>query len=159
MRVTDNFVFFWGKQDIYSNFYFAPFKHQDKLFKWSEQAVMYRKAKHFGAMNIAGKILMATSPDQCKKLGRSRDIPFVQEEWEKVREQIYKEVLVDKFSNPHMKHKLLSTGEKTLVEASPFDEIWGIKLAHDHPDAENPKKWRGLNLLGKVLMEVREELK
>lgn len=158
MRTTDEFVFFWGKHDMYSNFFFAPFKHQGHIFKWSEQAVMYRKAKHFGEMVIANKILLAKSPDECKKLGRSRAIPFVNTEWVKVREIIYKEVLMDKFSNPQMKKRILETGDKILVEASPFDDIWGIKLAHDHPDAEKPEKWRGMNLLGKVLMEVRSEL-
>lgn len=157
MRTTDKFVFFWGKQDIYSNFLHKPFKHQGKLFKWSEQAIMYRKAKHFGAMNVAGRILSAKSPDECKKLGRSI-VEFVDTEWVIVRELIYKEVLLDKFSDPYLKKQLLDTGDRVLVEASPFDAIWGIKMAHDHPDAENPAKWRGLNLLGKVLMEVRSEL-
>lgn len=119
---------------------------------------MYRKAKHFGAMNIAGKIMQAKSPDECKKLGR-QITTFVEEDWVAVRELIYKEVLMDKFSIPQLKKQILDTGDLILVEASPFDAIWGIKLAHDHPDAENPAKWRGLNLLGKVLMEVRGELK
>lgn len=159
MRVTEKFVFFWGSQDIYSNFYYMPFKHQGILFKWSEQAVMYRKAKFFGADVIANQILKAQTPKQCKDLGRSRAIPFNESTWVAVRELIYKEVLFDKFSNPQLRARLLATGEKTLVEASPFDKIWGIGLAEDHPHAKIPSKWKGLNLLGKVLMEVRKELK
>lgn len=158
MRETDKFVFFWGNDDIYSNFYYSPFKHQGILFKWSEQAIMYRKAKFFGADAIANQILKAQTPKQCKDLGRSRAIPFNETTWVAVRELIYKEVLLDKFSNPHLKSKLLETGDKLLVEASPFDKIWGIGLAEDHPHAENPSKWRGLNLLGKVLMVVRNNL-
>jgi len=45
-----------------------------------------------------------------------------------------------------------------LVEASPVDPIWGIGLAKDHPDALLPGKWKGTNLLGFALMEVRDEL-
>jgi ribA/ribD-fused uncharacterized protein len=158
MKVTDKFVFFWGKQDIYSNFYYMPFKHQGILFKWSEQAVMYRKAMLFGATKIAQQILKAQTPDECKKLGRSRQIAFSEDVWIENRENVYKEVLLDKFSTPILKKRILETVDKTLVEASPFDKIWGIGLADDHPYAEVPNKWKGLNLLGKILMEVRSEL-
>jgi ribA/ribD-fused uncharacterized protein len=155
MRETEQFVFFWGKDDVYSNFYYSPFKHQNILFKWSEQGVMYRKAMLFGATKVAEQILKAPTPKACKDLGRSHDVPFVEEVWCKNREQIYFEVLLDKFSNPKLKQHILSTGNKTLVEASPFDDIWGIKLGENDPRAEDPSQWKGLNLLGKVLMRVR----
>jgi len=64
-----------------------------------------------------------------------------------------------KFSqNPQLKAFLLGTGSRILVEASPVDKIWGIGLAQDNPAAENPKQWKGLNLLGFALMEVRQQL-
>jgi len=159
MKITDKFVFFWGNDDVFSNFYYSPFKHEGHLFKWSEQAIMYRKAKFFGADNIAKQILLAQTPKQCKDLGRSREIPFKDFEWIEVRETIYKEVLLDKFSSSDiLMSQLLYTMNKTLVEASPFDGIWGIKMGVNDPNIENPSMWRGLNLLGKVLMEVREKL-
>ena len=159
MKQTDKFVFFWGKEDVYSNFYYSPFKHQNQLFKWSEQAVMYRKAKLFGADKIAQQILRAQTQNECKQLGRSRQIPFDEKVWFENRERIYFEVLLDKFSNPKLKQTIIATGDKTLVEASPYDKIWGIGIDCNHPDATQPDKWKGLNLLGKVLMKVRQELK
>ena len=54
---------------------------------------------------------------------------------------------------------LLSTGDSVLVEASPYDNIWGISLAASSPEAQNPVQWRGQNLLGFALMEVRDELR
>lgn len=159
MRVTDDLVLFWGANDVYSNFYYFPFVHQGIRFNWSEQAVMYRKAKLFGADAIASKILKANSPKECKVLGRSRQIPFDEDIWIKNRERIYKEVLREKFSYTRTENAILSTRDRLFAEASPFDKIWGIGLAEDHPDAENPDKWRGLNLLGKVLTEIREEIK
>lgn len=158
MRVTEKFVFFWGKDDVYSNFYYMPFKHQGILFKWSEQAVMYRKAMLFGAEKIAKQILLAQTPQKCKDLGRSREIPFEQSVWNENRERIYKEVLLDKFSYDKTEKAILSTGSRIIVEASPFDDIWGIKMGAYHPEVEDPSKWKGLNLLGKVLMEVRDEI-
>lgn len=44
------------------------------------------------------------------------------------------------------------------MEASPYDRIWGIQLSADTPEAQNPFRWRGENLLGFALMEVRDEL-
>jgi len=53
----------------------------------------------------------------------------------------------------------LATGNKTLVEASPLDKVWGIGLAVEDSRVHDPKQWQGLNLLGKVLMRVRDELR
>lgn len=52
-----------------------------------------------------------------------------------------------------------STGDKILAEASPYDTIWGIGLEASHPDVTCPEKWKGKNLLGKNLMQVRTELR
>ena len=46
-----------------------------------------------------------------------------------------------------------------LVEASPYDNIWGIRLSASSSEAQDPMKWRGQNLLGFALMEVRDELR
>lgn len=79
--------------------------------------------------------------------------------WCKKRFNIVKFGLTLKFSqNPKLKEQLLAVGSKKLVEASPYDKIWGIGLSYE--DAKNvpENKWPGLNLLGKVLDEVKEEL-
>lgn len=60
--------------------------------------------------------------------------------------------------NPLLKNFMLKTAGTVLAEASPYDSKWGIGLAADHPDAKRRKMWRGRNLLGEVLMEVRDEL-
>ena len=59
----------------------------------------------------------------------------------------------------NMRDILLATENKILVEASPLDTIWGIGYAKDSPAATDPKAWRGLNLLGFALMEVRDEIR
>lgn len=65
-----------------------------------------------------------------------------------------------KFSqNEKLKEFLLSTDNKIIVEASPYDAIWGIGMLETDRDAQNPLLWKGENLLGFALMEVRNELR
>lgn len=158
MRITKDYVFFWTGNEEYSNFYYSPFYHQGIKFEWAEQAIMYRKAKLFGSHNIANEILKATNPAECKKLGRSRQIPFDNKVWDENKERIFKEVLIDKFKLEDLRKKMLETGKREFVEASPYDKIWGIGLRENHPDATNKSKWRGQNLLGKILTEIRDEI-
>jgi ribA/ribD-fused uncharacterized protein len=56
-----------------------------------------------------------------------------------------------------LRERLLETGERELIEASPSDRIWGIGFGKNNAEA-NKERW-GLNLLGKALMRVRERLR
>ena len=60
--------------------------------------------------------------------------------------------------NEELKVFLLDTKDKILVEASPYDAVWGIGMKEDDPDCRNPRLWKGENLLGFALMDVREKL-
>ena len=60
--------------------------------------------------------------------------------------------------NPEMKERLLETKDTLLVEASPYDTIWGIGLGMDDPLKEDPKNWKGTNWLGEAITEVRETI-
>ena len=85
---------------------------------------------------------------------------FNEDIWSKRRFGIVEIANYQKFSqNPALKQYLLNTYDKFLVEASPVDAIWGIGLSHEDPNAKIPKNWRGLNILGFVLMSVRENLR
>lgn len=61
--------------------------------------------------------------------------------------------------NEALKQFLLATGTKVLVEASPYDRIWGIGLLADDPKASHPSTWQGENLLGFALMDVRDAIR
>lgn len=159
MKITDTHVYFFTGNDVFSNFYYAPFKHQGKTFKWSEQAIMYRKAMLFGATQVAGHILRAKTPKEAKELGRSRQIPFDEVVWKQNRMRIYEEVLLDKFSDSRLKKRILEMGDRTFVEASPYDRIWGCGLSENDSRILIESNWPGLNLLGKVLKNVQTQLK
>jgi ribA/ribD-fused uncharacterized protein len=123
---------------------------------------MLQKALLFSDFEIARKVLDVTSTGKkamssVKALGRKVK-NFDDAVWKKRREQIVLNGNVLKFTqNEQLKEKLLATGEKMIVEASPRDRIWGIgygeKNALEHVD-----KW-GSNLLGKALVETRKRLR
>ena len=125
----------------------------------AEQYMMHKKALLFNDKNTADKIIKSDSPATQKSLGRKVK-GFDEKIWRKHREQIVYDGNYAKFSqNEYLLKELLDTGDKILVEASPVDKIWGIGLAEENKDAYNPVKWRGLNLLGKVLTQVKHDLK
>ena len=119
---------------------------------------MYRKAMLFGDWDIADQILATDNPAKQQDLGRLVK-NYDDDIWAEVRFDIMVEGLYEKFNqNPQLKNALLDTVGTRMVEASPFDRIWGIGLTASDPLAQNEETWLGQNLLGKVLDEVREKL-
>ena len=159
-KITKDFVLFWGKNDIYSNFYPVKFEHQGRTFQNSEQAFMWRKAQYFKDWLIAGKILqMAQQPNYAKSLGRKIK-NYNDEQWDKVRFDIMREVVYDKFRQTNLKHQMIEDGgNKEFVEASPYDGIWGVGLKDSDPRIHDKSEWKGKNMLGKVMNDVYLKLK
>ena len=156
-RITDKYVFFWGSE--FSNWFECRFKYKNLNFYNSEQAFMWEKAMFFGDTVTAALILKTPSPSQCKKLGRIV-LNFKADVWLREGYVIMIAINIAKFSqNSKLKAILHSTEDKIIVEASPYDTIWGIGLYHDDDRCLDIRNWKGMNLLGKALMEVREKLK
>jgi len=120
--------------------------------------MMAEKALFFGDSEAYEQIMKTSSPRTMKQLGR-KVRNFDADRWTAECERIVTRGSLAKFAqNPNLKALLLSTGDKIIVEASPLDRIWGIGLRPDHPDAVDPDKWLGQNLLGKCLMSARSAL-
>ena len=161
------YLFFWGHQpnkdgsigkSCFSQWYEAPFELNGIKYFTAEHYMMAEKARLFNDDSILAQIIAVKHPAEAKKLGRLVQ-GFDQEIWEKNRFKIVVQGNVGKFQqNPNLKEFLANTKARILVEASPRDRIWGIGLGKDNPNAENPEKWRGENLLGFALMEVRSIL-
>ena len=155
MRTTETHIFFFG--GIYSNFHSCLITWNENIYKSSEQLYMARKALYFDDYDSFNKILETTNPLKAKKLGRKVK-NFSQESWDKVKLEVMTEVCFEKFyQNPELKKELCSNN-KILVEASPYDAIWGIKLAECDDRVLDESKWQGQNLLGIALMNVRNKL-
>ncbi|KAI7323172.1 hypothetical protein KC315_g8591 [Hortaea werneckii] len=109
--------------------------------------------------NLPNRILSESKPGRQKSLARSvKFSPAQFKEWERIKFDVVLEGSLLKFSqNQELKAKLLATGVRELVEASPTDRTWGIGFAAEF--AESCREAWGSNLLGKALMSVRESLK
>ena len=158
IKVTDTHVFFY--HEWLSNFWNAPFEYKGHTFFCNEQAFMWEKAVLFGDKVMEEKILVAKTPAEAKKLGR-KVTPFDKEKWDSVRYQVMLDINYAKYSQVEdCKNRLLDPmfDGHMFVEASPTDRIWGIGMSVSNPNIDNPANWRGRNLLGKVITEVRNRL-
>jgi ribA/ribD-fused uncharacterized protein len=152
------FTFFYTQASPFSQWYPCTFVVDGQTFRCAEQFMMHGKAMLFGDTEIAAQIVATTHPREHKALGR-KVRGFNDGQWRGARAQIVKTGNRAKFTqNAELLTALYATRGTTLVEASPRDRIWGIGLAATDPRARDPAQWRGENLLGKILTELRDEL-
>lgn len=162
-----NFLFFYGhtndtghiNKSCLSQWYPSPFMINGVLYKTCEHWMMAEKARLFNDEEFEELIINCKTPSEAKSYGRKVK-NFDEKIWKKKARQIVCQGNHAKFSqNTKLKEFLVSTGDTILVEASPYDKIWGIGLGANDVRVFNPNEWQGENLLGFCLMEVREILK
>ena len=153
-----NFWQEWGQEPA-GCYVYETFSFDGHKFPNSEAAMMYQKAKLFkDERSIAHILAERSSPGMCKGLGR-RVAGFDEGTWQNNRLTLVYDVLLAKFSQSEkLKQYLLGTKKLMLVEASPEDKLWGNGLQPSDPANGDRAAWLGLNLLGKVLEQVRHEL-
>lgn len=157
MRQTDDFYFFWKHE--FGQWTMRDMTDSDRItYNCCEQYMMYKKAMLFDDVITANKILSEDKPRNQQSLGR--DVSnFDQKIWDAHKFDIVKQANLLKFTqHPRLKVRLLATGNKILVEASPYDLVWGVGFAAKDDKILDMANWRGQNLLGKVLMSVRTAL-
>lgn len=162
---TTNSIYFWRENNKYgflSNFYFSIFIDSYNIkYICSEQYFMAQKCLLFDKENtkLYKQIMETKIPYIIKRLGRQvRN--FEQKKWDTEKYNIMKNAIRYKFNqNKIIRKKLLLTCDKNLYEASKFDKTWGIGIDCETAKNLDEASYPGQNLLGKVLMEIREEIK
>jgi hypothetical protein len=162
-----DWLMFWGHRpepdgrigiSCLSQWYPVAFTVEQITYPSAEHFMMCAKARVFQDADAEERILQATTADEAKRLGR-RVRGFDETEWSRHRESAVFLGNTAKFhQNPQLGDFLAGTGRRVLVEASPYDRIWGIGLRGSDPRATDPQAWPGLNLLGFTLMRVRAHL-
>jgi len=139
MKKIDRFN---GDYAFLSNFFNIPVRVWGVTYPTSEHA--YQAAKTATQVDHDA-ILSCATPGNAKRLGRRVQI---RPRWDEMRVSVMREVQQAKFSNPYMASALLKTGDVELIEGNTWNDTWwgmcnGI----------------GENHLGKILMQVREEVR
>jgi len=154
---NDKYFFFWKHR--LSQWHIVNFTVDSYTYNCCEQYMMQRKAILMGDSEAAAEIMLEKNPANHQTLGRKIK-NFNQELWDMNKFSIVLGGNRARFvQSAKCRELLLATGDKILVEASPYDKVWGIAMGVNDPDILDETKWRGQNLLGKVLTQVREELK
>lgn len=139
---------FYSVNDEYgflSNFAPSPIKMKGKVWKTVEH--------HFQAQKFAGTdheqaIRKAKTPAVAVRLGRDRS-KRLRRDWESVKDSIMRSAVMAKFEqHEDLREALLATGDAKLIEHTERDDHWG-----DGGDGS------GRNMLGQILMQVRDELR
>ena len=132
-------VGYWG---CFSNFSRHPITVNGKLYPTTEH--FYQAMKMADPVD-GEKVRLCKTPKEAKTIAKTM---AMKESWEMIKYDVMKEALRYKAQqHPEFKSKLLETNGALIQEASPFDSIWGIG-----------KDGKGQNLLGKCLMEIRDEI-
>lgn len=142
----------------FSQFHPSRFTLGGHAYICAEQYMHEQKARLFGDVAMAQRILKSDSPHEHKLMG-GRVAGFDQAKWDAHKVNIVTTGTRAKFGqNAGLRRRLLDTRDAILAEANPKDYIWGIGLSEDDPAAHDPANWQGENLLGQILMTVRSEL-
>lgn len=164
-------TFLGGDEAIFSNWYPSKFifsqedfmkylgvKAKSQEFVSVEQAMMFGKAMLFNDIDVAVEILKSDNQKEIRELGRKVQ-NYNEVTWNDRRYNYVKGLILEKFKqNPDLLDILKKTGTITLVEGAWYDKIWGVGLRDTDSLIQDPTNWKGQNLLGKALMEVRELL-
>jgi len=155
-RITDTHIYFWN--GVFCQWGQYTMVEEDITYCSCEQYMMAKKAKLFNDEKVYDMIMSEEYPSVQKELGKMVS-NFNQVVWDKHKFDIVVNANYLKFTQDEtLKELLLDTGDKTIVEASPYDTIWGIGLSCDDDKILDESNWQGENLLGKAIMKVRKIL-
>ena len=154
--MEEKFTFFWKHR--FGQWSRCKFEVDGHTYNCCEQYMMAEKARLFNDEESLKKIMASTNPKEQKALGRKVK-NFDYEKWNEEKTKIVYKGNYHRFNQNEEDLKLLfETDGTTLVEASPYDKIWGIGMKENDPRALDRDQWIGQNLLGETLTKVRRDL-
>jgi len=141
-------ICFYKTEDAFgcfSNFSSHAIFLHDKIWRTTEH---FFQAQKFNELELRERIRLIKKASDAAIEGRRRDLPL-RLDWEAIKNDVMRQAIFAKFTqHPDLKATLLSTGDLTLIEHTENDSYWA-----DGGDGS------GKNMLGIILMEVREKLR
>lgn len=141
-------IYFYSARDAHGCFSNFSAHGVELKGRWWPTSEHYFQAQKFAGTPHEEAIRLAKTPKQAAEMGRDRSRPL-RPDWEQVKDDVMREAVRQKFlTHADIRKVLLETGDEEIVENAPGDRYWGIG-----------KDGTGKNMLGKILMEVRAELR
>lgn len=147
-----------GQNGCLSVWHRSPVDLHGRRFASVGQYLVHAKALTFGDEATAMRVFAMDDPAYLRNLSR-QVTPFDAGRWAHARAGLAREALAAKFEqDEELAAFLRATGDATIAACLGEDDLWGTGVAADAPEAAMPLAWRGGNLLGRLLEEVRAEL-
>jgi N-glycosidase YbiA len=141
-------IYFYSTRDAYGCFSNFSTHGVELKGKWWPTSEHYFQAQKFAGTEHEELVRLAKSPKQAAEMGRDCSRPL-RDDWEQVKDDVMREAVRQKFlTHPDIQEILLGTGQEELIEATTNDYYWGCGTNKT-----------GKNMLGKILMEVRAEIR
>ena len=151
-RKNDKVLAFNGRLSVLSNFYYCKFDIDKTAFYSNEQYFQYNRAIAASKGRTASMILATKDPVEQKTLGGSTRLP--DDQWNSY--ECMKAGAIAKFAqNKSLWDCLKETEGLELQHANAYDRVYGIGVSLFDKDLFK-KPGRGSNLLGKMLMDIRD---
>lgn len=164
-KVSEEPILFFGADESkgeyrhFSNMSQHSITIDDVEYKTVEHYFQSMKAREFEDEEMYRKIVATKTPKSAKAIGRKVS-NFKPEVWDKKKDEVMEKGVRTKFvQHPTLRKILLETGDKTIGEANPRDTYWGIGTSMNLERAKFPSKWRGKNMMGKLLMKLRDDFR
>ena len=150
-------IAFYGANSFLSNFYTCSFSEGSQVFNSAEKYFQYRKALFFNDDTTAKQILRCSTPGKASALSHSI-ADYDEETFETVARQFMYKACAMKFNqNPKLAEQLKNT-KGILIEANAKETFFSCGLKITDPHIEDQHLWKGKNVLGDILCEIRETL-
>lgn len=149
-----------GDNGYLSNWYDSEFEFCGNKFVNTQQYLHYCRFSNFGATEYAKGILEVTDREVMVSYSLQKVEGFRKSMWDATKYEILKRGTRAKFEQNHdFLKRLIESDNMILAASSAADVSWANGVATNDPECGNVKYWRGQNLLGKILMELRREFK
>ena len=160
-KTEEAFVFFNANCPLSAMNTEYPFKVENKEYISVDQFVIESKCLKYGDIRAAKLVMDQTDPKEIKRAGESMSIVnFNAREWSNEMPNFVAQALQAKFTDPGARgaREFLLDTESLVIGEATKNNKWGIGVTIAHPDHALPKNWGGRNLLGNMLMELRDHV-
>ena len=148
---------FHSHKSIFSNFYPCKIEVDGMSFLSVEHGYQWYQAKDAKLEDLAEQIINAPHAGIAKKLSKTIPLEF-RENWEKINIEKMRTLLMAKVAQvPHFHDALIESNGTILAEAT-TDRFWASGLSRDITEKTKPQAWPGLNKLGSLLMDIRQDI-